>query len=969
MASLESASVVRQIGSLYEGSSVSGLSDRQLLDRFTAQRDAAGEAAFAALVIRHGPMVLGVCTELLGDRHHAEDAFQAVFLVLAQKARFIRDPDLLGNWLYGVAVRTSRCAKIKHARRGKNEEVAGMLNASSSATVPSAEQSVLAREQAVLLHDEIERLPRAFRLPVVLCYLEGLTVHEAARRLRCSHGTIRSRMARARDKLRRALTRRGVVLPAAAVAAGLAPRSASASVSSHLCETTTHAAIEFAGGKAVASSATALAREVLRVMFVSKLRITALSLLLLAAGAAGAGLLARAMNAEPKIASAAAQPPIAAKPADANPKPAPGRMFVLGRVLDPQGKPVPGAKVMASTRPKFSGSNFGFDGLNLNVIGHADANESGRFRLDAPRTSSSRDDEFMAVAAAPGFGVGWAEIDPDEDQPAADISLRPEQLIHGRLYDLKGGPAQGVAVSVSGIRRVLVPDSPGRDPLRIRFGGPNYWWDRINDIPAWPRPTITDADGRFTINGVGRGVTTQLSVVDPRFALQMIDVQPDEASGAKSVTIALQPARIFNGRVMYADTGKPVPRGQVQISARGAGRQPVSLPTSFLTDADGRFRANTPPGDVLNVLAAPPAGQLYLSDSKRVEWPKGAVEQSVDLVLPRGAVIRGKVTEEGSNQSIAGALVVFSSHSGKGAGSTHGGGRADTSADGSFELAVVPGPGHLAIQAPSDDYVLREIGIRELAQGQPGGQRLYSHSFIACDPKPGGTGLEVRVALRRGVTASGRIVDQDDRPVLDTWIIGRAALGPSVPTAWRLWWGDYHGNAPNGRFELHGLDPETEIPVYFLQPMQKLGVVVLLSGKSAAGAPLTIRLQHCGTAVARLVDAKGQPLARRRGEYSLSMNVSPGSNSMSRDAADANRRSTEGPPLTRIDPFNYAKAPESDSQGRITFPALIPGASYRVVDRTTLRNPAVAQIRKDFTVKPGETLDLGDILIEKPPAR
>ena len=224
MAMLASRSLVRQVGSLFDGHSVAGLSDRQLLDRFIAQQGAVAEAAFAALVARHGPMVLGVCRQLLGDRQHAEDAFQAVFLVLAQKAGSIRDPDLLGNWIYGVAVRTSRCARNRLARSGKHEEVGSMRNASSSTLVPSAEHSVVEREQAELLHDEIERLPRAFRLPVVLCYLEGHTVQEAARRLRCSHGTVRSQMARAREKLRRALTRRGVILPAAVLAAALAAR-------------------------------------------------------------------------------------------------------------------------------------------------------------------------------------------------------------------------------------------------------------------------------------------------------------------------------------------------------------------------------------------------------------------------------------------------------------------------------------------------------------------------------------------------------------------------------------------------------------------------------------------------------------------------------------------------------------------------------------------------------------------------
>ncbi len=113
MAYAASESLVRQIGALFEGSSVAGLSDRQLLERFIGRRDAIGEIAFAALVSRHGPMVLDVCRQFLGDLHYAEDAFQAVFLVLARRARSIRDPDLLGNWLYGVALQT---ATLREAR-------------------------------------------------------------------------------------------------------------------------------------------------------------------------------------------------------------------------------------------------------------------------------------------------------------------------------------------------------------------------------------------------------------------------------------------------------------------------------------------------------------------------------------------------------------------------------------------------------------------------------------------------------------------------------------------------------------------------------------------------------------------------------------------------------------------------------------------------------------------------------------
>src|SRR5260370_29118064 len=102
---------------------MAGLTDRRLLERYPAGgSDPAGEAAFAALVVRHGPMVLGVCRQLLGDAQRAEDTFQAVFLVLAQKAQSIRDPDLLGNWLYGVAIRTARCEKHRITRRREREE-------------------------------------------------------------------------------------------------------------------------------------------------------------------------------------------------------------------------------------------------------------------------------------------------------------------------------------------------------------------------------------------------------------------------------------------------------------------------------------------------------------------------------------------------------------------------------------------------------------------------------------------------------------------------------------------------------------------------------------------------------------------------------------------------------------------------------------------------------------------------------
>ena len=208
--------VVRQIGLLFEGSSVAGLSDRQLLDRFVTCRDVAGEAAFAALVARHGPMVLFLCRRVLGDHQHAEDTFQAVFLVLARRARSLRSRSAKSLALWRGS-RTARKAKVRLARQRKNEHAQATSGAIPKSAVPT-DRSVIDGEQAELLHDEIARLPTNFRLPIVLCYFEGLVARRGGATAPWPEGTVRSRLARARDKLRRELTRRGVVLSAAALA-------------------------------------------------------------------------------------------------------------------------------------------------------------------------------------------------------------------------------------------------------------------------------------------------------------------------------------------------------------------------------------------------------------------------------------------------------------------------------------------------------------------------------------------------------------------------------------------------------------------------------------------------------------------------------------------------------------------------------------------------------------------------------
>lgn len=211
------AEVVRQVGRLFAEGTVAGLTDRQLLDRFRRRGD---EAAFEALVVRHGPMVLGVCRDVLGNAADAEDAFQAAFLVLLRRAGTIRGRDGVGGWMYRVAYRVALRARVAAGRR-RGEAVGGEPVASDD---PPAE--AVRGELRALVRREVDRLPEKYRGPVVLCDLEGLTHDEAAQRLRWPVGTVKGRLSRARDRLRGRLERLGVGAPAAVLAATFGAKAA-----------------------------------------------------------------------------------------------------------------------------------------------------------------------------------------------------------------------------------------------------------------------------------------------------------------------------------------------------------------------------------------------------------------------------------------------------------------------------------------------------------------------------------------------------------------------------------------------------------------------------------------------------------------------------------------------------------------------------------------------------------------------
>lgn len=197
------------------------LPDDKLLSRFFQDHD---DAAFAAILERHGPLVYGVCQRVLSDANDAEDAFQATFLVLVRKGGTLRDPGRLAAWLYGVAQRTARKVRAKTALRTRSERQAGDI------PVETAASDMTLDELRAILDEEISQLPQKYSLPLVLCYLEGKTNAEAATQLGWPEGSMSRRLSRARDLLRSRLARRGLALSAALIASVFAKRASMAAV-------------------------------------------------------------------------------------------------------------------------------------------------------------------------------------------------------------------------------------------------------------------------------------------------------------------------------------------------------------------------------------------------------------------------------------------------------------------------------------------------------------------------------------------------------------------------------------------------------------------------------------------------------------------------------------------------------------------------------------------------------------------
>jgi RNA polymerase sigma factor (sigma-70 family) len=254
--------------------------DAALMERVVTHRD---EEAFAEIVQRHGPLVWGVCRRILtDDLPGAEDVFAATFLILLQRGRSLSRPELLGNWLFGIAVRTARRASVRAAR------YRGVRSESEAVAQDDPAEEVVRMDLRRVLDEEIARLPEKYRAPVLLCYLEGQTQQEAARLLGCPRETVATRLARACARLRTRLARRGVTVTPGALVALFAEESTSSTLCPAVVESTVRSVLPTASG--VPARVSDLAKGVLRSMQFNRFKVAAM-VVGVALGALGAGVL------------------------------------------------------------------------------------------------------------------------------------------------------------------------------------------------------------------------------------------------------------------------------------------------------------------------------------------------------------------------------------------------------------------------------------------------------------------------------------------------------------------------------------------------------------------------------------------------------------------------------------------------------------------------------------------------------
>lgn len=640
--------------------------------------------------------------------------------------------------------------------------------------------------------------------------------------------------------------------------------------------------------------------------------------------------------------------------------------ILRGRVTSGDGKPVANADlaVIAQGYHPARGGDLRSRNVVL-VTGTTQADGSFELSFESPASQNYKYPHL--IARAEGMAIQWKRFDLNALATDVSLELQAESLLRGRLVDIEGQPAADVELR---LESVMEPMRDEKFPERaIGFSGDPQ-------PPAWPRAFRSDKEGRFAVPGVPEGCGVFLAVAaSDRFAPQDIALntglseQRGERDGTyrplvknlkphEEAVLPLSPAQTFEGTIRYADTGQAAPQARLTI---WASQQKFGSMTSVAgtSDAVGHFRLHPEPGIRFGINAYPPDDTPYLAIStpldKAYEWKAADRVKQVDLTLPRGVLVRGRVTVAGTNAPIAGASIQYVPESENNARAKDNilTGWQDiqiSDADGNYRIAVLPGPGRIIVHAPAmASFVVEEIGDRELHAAKPGGQRVYAHAIRRIEPAAEQESLDLAIELTPGATVDGTIVDDQGAPVATSIVVSELMVSP-----YSLTWNAQSEPQPGNKFELVGLTEGREYKVHVLEPKRRLGATRMLSSVQPS---VTIALEACGEATARFVDAEGQPMKSYRPHIELAMN--DGVTTYDYEAQRQGKLAADSEYVANIDQTNYWPGPITDDNGHVTFSALIPGAKYWLIEIADGKSRVI----KEFTVEAAQKLDLGEVVV------
>lgn len=955
------------------------MTDRELLDRFLTNQD---RVAFEALLRRHGQRVFATCRRVLRHEADVDDAFQATFLVLLNKARSIRCEPSLAGWLTAVAHRVAVRTRCQQARRACRE-------AQTDQPEPAACQGddLLWHEACAILHEELDRLPERFRQPLVLCYLEGWSRDEVAQALGCSLDVVKGRLERGRDKLRRRLQRRGLTMSAGLLGAlgtsafALFATSATANgLSHHLIQGT----LEAAATGQMSSRVAALVQGA-SYMMNSKLKLMAAAVL--AAGLlSGAGLwlfgatppaepqpqgqqlpAAQAVRAEPP-----SQPKEEKKPAEAKKEDVGESVEISGCVLLPDGKPCAGAKLFAPHLKKEMPTSIA--DIDLEEVGTTDAD--GQFRVKVKKIPQGPGGALLARGE--DLGVDFVEL-KNTAQANVTLKLVKDQPITGRILNTEGKPVAGVTVRSSGI---YVPAGGKLDDYLA--GWKKNWQDAASTPKKrlhWPidsvmGKTTTDKDGRFQLTGLGSERIVQLSIeghgvayADPYVILRAgFDGKPYNEAARGQVPAQLQikgqiptlygpdftfvteAGKILEGKITDATTGKPLAGISVQ-SMHGFGQG-----TSVNTDKEGKYRLEgLPPDKSYRVFAMPPKDSLYMRRLGTADDTPGEKPIRLDLAMVKGIPVSGRLLDKQTGRPVQGGIrfapLPKNPYVDKPGFDSYKGDRTMQSvdADGCFRVVTIPGPSLLMVQVFGREKANGvELNPYMPAVPDPDYQDLFKHDkdgdqwlFTAAgnslellglenavkvvDLKEDGGEFKIEVSVDRGKTARIALQDGDGQPLTGAFASGITA---HWPIAYKL---------QEATATVFALDPEKPRQLVFLHPEKKLGGTALVRGDEKE--PVVVKLVPLGAVTGVFLEADGTPLAGA----TISLN---------------NPHVIASELYRALGP--QAPAVKTDKDGRFTLPDVVAGMKFslqtRKGDTYYVGDPRIG-VKE---VESGKTLDLGE---------